>query len=142
MEVCLKVKGKGFWGDVWGSMDNNCSEVVKVTKNIYEGQVVINAASKLMFKENAFNHTKTRWSWSSLRASKQLKENLLFQMILCLVSGYQKTLTHSNIMARWNSSQVKTISPTRVIRRKSLDWLQSWVGYQHSWDILSLVKIS
>ena len=86
------------------------------------------------------------WFLKSVRKTHLnfLKENLLLQMILCLVSGCQKTLTHSNNMARWKFSQVKTnsISPTQVTRSKSSDWLQSWVGYQHSWDILSLIKTS
>ena len=42
------------------------------------------------------------WFLKSVRKTclNFLKENLLLQMILCLVSGCQKTLTHSNNMAR------------------------------------------
>ena len=60
LKFVQKWEGQGFWGDVWGSMDNNCSEVVKITKEKHEGQMVINAASKLMFIKYAYNHAKTR----------------------------------------------------------------------------------
>ena len=72
--------------------------------------VVIHRSSDITSKSLAFSlldklQTQTYHPSMSLKSVRKtrlnfLKENLLLQMILCLVSGCQKTLTHSNNMAR------------------------------------------